>query len=113
MDLFLKKSFIVDFDLISLKYPLICNFVQLFQPIPVALDALFEGILLNLANDRVHVFLNILFHHPDLLICFCKLRSFPLVEDGLAEGLKLCSSCLSFTPDHLLDSIVEVIKVKR
>lgn len=87
VDLVLKESFIVGFDLFGLSHPLICDFVQLVQPISVAFDALFEGILLNLANDRVHVLLNILLHHPNLLKSFGKLRSFPLVKDGFAEGL--------------------------
>lgn len=111
VDLVLEESFIVSFDFLGLDHPLVCDFVQLFQPISVTVNALLEGVLLNLANDRVHVLLDIFLHHSDLLEGLGELRSFPLVEDGLAEGLKFCSSCLSLAPDHLLDTVVEVIKI--
>ena len=111
--LVLKESLIVGLDLLSLHDPLICGFVQLFQPVSVTFDALLEGILLHLANDRIHVLLDILLHHPDLLKGFGKIRSFPLVENGFAEGLKLCPSCLSPVSDHLLNAIVELIQIQR
>lgn len=111
MDLFLKEALAVGFDLLGFSHPLVCNFVQLFQPIPVAVNALLEGVLLNLANDRVHVLLDVFLHHSNFLESLAELRPFPLVHDGFAEGLKLCPACLSLASDHLLNSVVEVIEI--
>lgn len=113
VDLVLEESFIVGFDFLGLDQSLVCDFVQFFQSISVTVDTLFEGVLLDLANDRVHVLFDVLLHHSNLLEGFGELWSFPFMEDGFAEGLELCSSGLSLASDHLLDAIVEVIKIQR